>query len=104
MAPSGRHRYPAEFRRKVLDLLAAGNSVASVAHDPDLSDRMIYNWRRQDRIDGGLQPGVSTAENAESAKAKMPIAELQTKLGISRRAIKLLKDATSPKIGTRPSK
>jgi transposase len=46
-AIGGRHRYPAEFRRKLLDLLAAGNSVASVAHDPDLSDRMIYNWRRQ---------------------------------------------------------
>jgi len=28
-----------------------------VAHDLDLSDQTIYNWRRQDRIDGGLQPG-----------------------------------------------
>ncbi|WP_211357378.1 helix-turn-helix domain-containing protein, partial [Nocardioides rubriscoriae] len=38
----GRHGYSAEFRGKVLDLLAAGRSVASVAHDLDLSDQTIY--------------------------------------------------------------
>ncbi len=60
----GRQGYSVEFRRKVLDLLAEGRSVASVAHDLDISDQTIYNWRRQDRIDRGLQPGLSTAENA----------------------------------------
>lgn len=34
----GRRGYPAEFRRKVLDLLADGKSVASIAHDLDISD------------------------------------------------------------------
>ncbi len=71
----GRPGYPAEFRRKVLDLLAAGRSVASVAHDLDVSDQTIYNWRRQDRIDRGLQPGLSTAEKSEFAEAKKRIAE-----------------------------
>ena len=51
----GRPGYPAEFRRKVLDLLAEGRSVASVAHDLDVSDQTIYNWRRQERIDRGEQ-------------------------------------------------
>ena len=69
--------YPAEFRRKVLDLLADGSSVARIAHDLEISDQTIYGWRRQDRIDGGLQPGLSTAENAELAKAKKRIAELE---------------------------
>ena len=32
-------RYPPEFRRKVLDLLAAGRSVASVAADLGVSDQ-----------------------------------------------------------------
>ncbi|MEP6816172.1 MAG: transposase [Marmoricola sp.] len=66
----GRQGFSAEYRRKVLDLLVAGRSVASVAHDLDLSDQPIYNWRRQDRIDRGLQPGLSTAENAELTAAK----------------------------------
>lgn len=100
----GRRGYPAEFRRKVLDLLADGKSVASVAHDLDISDQTIYTWRRQDRIDRGLQPGLTTAESAELAKARKQIAELQTELEISRRAIELLKEKTSPKGGTRPSR
>ncbi len=100
----GRQGYSAEFRRKVLDLLAEGRSVASVAHDLDLSDQTIYNWRRQDRIDRGLQPGLSTVENAELAKAKKRISELEAELAISRRAMEMLKEQTSPKGGTRPSK
>jgi len=100
----GRRGYPAEFRRKVLDLLADGRSVASVAHDLDISDQTIYSWRRQDRIDRGLQPGLSTAENAELAKAKKKIADLEAELAISRRATELLKEETNPKGGTRPSK
>jgi len=35
-------RYPAEFRRKVLDLVAAGRPVAQVAHDLDISAQVIY--------------------------------------------------------------
>ncbi|MDP9443968.1 MAG: helix-turn-helix domain-containing protein [Actinomycetota bacterium] len=40
----GRPGYSPEFRRKVLDLLAEGRSVASIAHDLDTSDQTIYNW------------------------------------------------------------
>ena len=99
----GRPGYPAEFRRKVLDLLAEGRSVASVAHDLDVSDQTIYNWRRQDRIDGGEQPGLTMAEKAELTAAKKRIAELETELAIAKRAVDLLKEDTSPKGGTRRS-
>src|SRR3954447_6642853 len=98
----GRPGYPAEFRRKVLDLLAEGRSVASVAHDLDVSDQTIYGWRRQDRIDRGIQPGLTTAENAELAEAKKRITELGTELAIAQKAVDLLKEETSPKAGTRP--
>ena len=100
----GRPGYPAEFRRKVLDLLAEGRSVASVAHDLDVSDQTIYNWRRQDRIDRGEQPGLTTAEKGELAAARKRIAELETELQIARRAVDLLKEEASPKGGTRRSK
>lgn len=63
----------------------------------------MYNWRRQDRIDRGLQAGSSTAENAELAKAKKRIAALEAELTISRRATELLKEQTSTKGGMRPS-
>lgn len=53
----GRRGYPAEFRRRVLDLLASGRSVASVAADLGISDQTIYGWRQQERIDRGEAAG-----------------------------------------------
>ena len=65
------YRYPPEFRRGVLDLLAAGRSVASLSEDPGVSDQTIYNWRRQDLIDRGLEPGA-LARNYETAGCSSP--------------------------------
>lgn len=78
--------------------------ASPASHDLDISDQTIYSWRRQDRIGRGLQPGLSTAENAELAKAKKRIADLEAELAISRRATELLKEEASPKGGARPSK
>ena len=78
--------YPPEFRRKVLDLLAAGRSVAVLSADLGVSAQTIYNWRRQDAIDRGLVPGLSSTEQAELKAAKRRIAELETELAVTRRA------------------
>lgn len=69
--------------------------------DLDISAQTIYNWRRQDRIDRGLQPGLSTAEAGELTAAKKRIADLETELAVSRRAVELLKGEANPKGGTR---
>lgn len=37
-------RYPPEFRRKVLDLLKLGRTVAEVAAGLDVTEQTIYNW------------------------------------------------------------
>ncbi len=68
--------YPPEFRRRVLDLVESGRSVVDVARDLQISQQTIYVWRRQDRIDRGLEPGRTSAEKAELADAKRRIAEL----------------------------
>jgi transposase-like protein len=102
-----RRGYPPEFRRKVLDLVEAGRSVADVARDLEISEQAIYVWRRQDRIDKGLVPGLTSAEKAELAAAKKRIAELETELQVARRAVELLKDVgdrNDPKGGTRRSR
>ncbi|MET8162602.1 transposase, partial [Sphaerisporangium sp. NPDC005289] len=61
----GRRGYPPEFRRKVLDLIAAGRKVTDLARDLDISTQTIYTWRRQDRIDRGLEPGLTSTEKVE---------------------------------------
>ena len=48
--------YPAEFRRKVLDLIEAGRPVAEVAQQLGVTGQTIYNWRNQDLVDRGCGP------------------------------------------------
>jgi transposase-like protein len=100
----GQRGYPPEFRRKVLDLVEAGRSVADVARDLGISDQSIYTWRRQDHIDRGLVPGLSSAEKAELAAAKRRIAELETELRATRRAIELVREVVPPKSDSRRSR
>jgi transposase-like protein len=47
-------------------LVGAGRRVAEVAAELEISQQTIYAWRRQARIDAGLEAGLSTAEQAES--------------------------------------
>ncbi len=96
-------RYPAEFRRKVLDLVAAGRPVARIAADLDISDQTIYVWRRQELIDTGQLPGTTSTENVELTAARRRIGELEAELAIHRRAAELLGEVVSPKGATRRS-
>ena len=100
----GQRGYPPEFRRKVLDLVEAGRPVADVAQDLGISEQSIYTWRRQDRIDRGLEPGLTSTEKAELAAAKRRIAELETELRVDRRASELLEEVVPPKGGSRRSR
>ena len=100
-----RRGYPPEFRRRVLELIEAGRKIAEVSDELGVSQQTIYTWRRQARIDAGLEAGVSTAERAELAAAKRRIRELEAELAVHRRATELLKgEHPDPKGSTRRSK
>ena len=100
----GRRGYSPEFRRKVVDLVEAGRTVADVARDLGISEQSIYTWRRQDRIDRGLVPGLTSRAKAELATDKRRIAELETELHAMRRAMGLVREVVAPKGGSRRSK
>jgi transposase-like protein len=100
----GRRGYPTEFRKRVLELIASGRRVADVARDLGISDQTVYDWRRQDRIDRGVEPGLTTAERAELVAARRRIGELESELAIHRAAAELLKETTSPKGDSRQSR
>jgi transposase-like protein len=97
-------RYPPEFRRRVLELLKAGGAVAEVAADLGVSTQTIYNWRRQDQIDSGLRPGVSSTDHAELIAARRRIAQLESELAVARRAAELLREVVPPKDASRRSR
>jgi transposase InsO family protein len=66
-----------------LDLIDAGRKVRDVAHDLGISEQTIYVWRKQHRIDQGLEPGLSSGERAELAAARRRIVQVETNaLGI----------------------
>ena len=96
-------RYPVAFRRKVLDLIEAGQPVAEIAAQLGITAQTVYNWRNQDQIDRGLRVGVSTSESSELAAARKRVRELETELAVTRRANELLKAQSDPKGAGRSS-
>ena len=100
----GRRGYPPEFRRKVLDLVEAGRPIAEVAEALGISAQSISTWRRQDRIDKGLLPGLSSQEQDELVAARRRITQLETELAVTRRAAELLKEQAPPFDGSQRSR
>jgi transposase len=99
-----RKGYPAEFRRRALDLVAAGKTVAEVARLLEVSDQSIYSWRRQELIDRGELPGLSSVEREELRAARLRIRALESELAVHRRATELLKESVRPKGASRRSR
>ena len=96
--------YPTEFRRRALDLPASGRPVVDVVRDLGISGQTLYNWRREERIDRGEEPGLTSGERSELVAAKRRIRALEAELAIQRRAAELLKEHNDPKAGFRPSR
>jgi transposase len=100
----GTTELPAGVQTQGLDLIEAGRSVTDVARDLGISGQAIHTWRRQDRIDRGLVPGLNSAEKEELAAAKRRIAQLEMELRATRRAIELVREVVPLKDATRRSK
>lgn|GEM_PF-2791409 len=71
--------------------------MRDVAGDISISEQTVYSWRRQERVDQGIEPGVTSAEGAELAAARRRIRELEAGLAIHSHAAELLKGTTSPR-------
>jgi len=96
-------QYPRAFRQKVLDLLETGQPVKHVADDLGLSQQTVYNWRTQEAIDQGSQPGLTTSEDTELAAARVRIRQREQNVRILQRGRDLVEEVPNPKGFTRPS-
>jgi transposase-like protein len=67
MGPSG---YPGEFRQRVLDLVAAGRRVGDIASDLGISDQTVHSWHREERIDRGVEVGLTSGDRADISGAE----------------------------------
>jgi transposase-like protein len=94
-------RYPVETWRRVVELARAGTRVAQLAETFGVSGATIYNWLKQDRIDRGEAPGLSTEGQMELAAARRRIRQLETELAVSRKVNEVfLEQDLSPKAST----
>jgi transposase len=79
--------YPPEFRSIVIELVRSGKSVSAVAKEYDVARLTITNWLKQDDLDAGRRTdGLTTAENAEVAKLRKRVRELEIERDILKKA------------------
>ena len=78
--------YPSEFRARAVALVRAGHPISRVAVELRVSEGGLHNWVRQDRIDRGELPGVTTSESAELRLARKRIRELEMQVEILTKA------------------
>jgi transposase len=94
--------YPPESRARAIALVRAGKPQKQTAHELDIHPVTLSKWVKQDRLDRGEIPGVSTTESAELRAARRRIRELETELVIVRQAAKFLgEDRPRPKGSSR---
>lgn len=89
-------RYPVQTRKQVVELARSGTRVAQLAETFAVSEATIYNWLKQDRIDRGEQPGLSTEGQMELAAARRRIRQLETELAVSRKVNEVFLDQNLP--------
>ena len=89
--------YPPEFRRRALDLVAAGRTVRDVAASLGIAESCLYGWKSRDLIDRGLKAGTTTSESAELAEAQHRIRELEDEVKILRTAAAAVERVVPPK-------
>jgi transposase len=95
-------RYPVEVRRQVVELARSGTRVAQLSETFGITHASIYSWLKQDRIDRGEAPGLSTEGQMGLAAAKRRIRQLETELAVSRKVNEVfLEQNLPPKASTR---
>jgi transposase len=89
-------RYPVEVRRQIVELARSGTRVAQLAETFGMTQASIYSWLKQDRIDRGEAPGLSTEGQMELAAARRRIRQLETELAVSRRVNEVFLEQNLP--------
>lgn len=94
--------YAPELRRRVIDLIESGSTVAEVAAMVEPTEQTIYNWWNRHLVDPGRKAGTPTIENTELVAARRKITELEKELSATRRANELLKAVVPQKGSSKP--
>jgi transposase len=79
--------YPDEFRRRLIELVRAGESPESLAQRVEPTAQSIRNWVRQaDLDDGKRKDGLTSAERDELRELKREVRTLREEREILKKA------------------
>jgi len=85
--PRTRPPYPAEFRRRMVELVRAGRSPESLGREFEPTAQAIRNWVRQaDRDEGRRDDGLTTADRTELQRLRRENATLREEREILKKA------------------
>lgn len=73
----GRHYYPEEYRRRIIELARAGRKVGELAKEFKVPVSTVSRWIQQAKVDSGERTGLTTDEKAELARLRRENAELR---------------------------
>lgn len=72
-----RKKYPAEYKRRIADLIRSGRALTEVAREFGVPHSTIYRWVHQNKVDAGEREGLTTDDKAELARLRREVAELR---------------------------
>ena len=94
--------YPPEFRFRAVALVRAGKPITTAAIELGISAAALHKWVRQDQVDRGERPGLTTTESAQLSKANKRIRQLEAEVESLRTAATLFgENRPAPKGFTR---
>lgn len=80
-------RYPADYRRQLIELVRSGRSIGELAEEFEPSEQTIRNWVAQDERDRGQRhDGLSTAQRQELTRLRREVRRLKTERDILAKA------------------
>ena len=91
--------YPKEFREDVVRVARnrePGVHLKQVAADFGISESCLTNWMKTADVEDGIQPGTTSADNAELREARKRIRLLEQENEVLRRAAAYLSQANLP--------
>ena len=85
--PKSRPPYSPELRRRLVAMVQAGRSPASLAEEYEPTEQCIRNWVKQAERDGGKrQDGLTTAEKEELGRLRREVRTLREERAILAKA------------------
>jgi transposase len=85
--PKSRPPYPAEFRRRMVELVRAGRTPEDLAQEFEPSAQAIRNWVAQaERDEGHRQDGLTTSEREELNRLRRENRQLKQEREILKKA------------------